>query len=1095
MNQNQLTAGAHRNRLVLAALAYTAFLVYGSLVPLEFRVLPWGKALAQFSAIPWLQLGVGSRADLMANLILYMPLGFLWMGALTGRGASSVTTGMSAILCGSSLVALALAIEFAQQFFPPRTVSLNDLYAESAGGALGIALWTMAGRKFLALGGRFHAGGRQAINATLIAYGLGYLFLSLFPYDFLLSADEWREHLGTNKTGWLFANECGLGCQAKLVVELLAAVPFGLLLRRMNPTGHISMIGAVSFGVLFGLTIELLQLGIASGISQGVSVMTRAAGVLLGTWLPGWAAHCDRRRLRPWVRAGLVLAILPYLVGLASTNHWLGSPWIGAAAALDHLPGIRFTPFYYHYYTSEAVALVSLVLQAGLYAPLGAGLWLWRWVAGRKSFGLWFPVLLSAMTGIVIEAGKLFVPGQHPDPSNVLIAASAAAITQAVLAWLFPAIRKTLIPASATRPEIVASTATPEAIEPSPVRVEMRTIPPARFLSGGLLIAALWSVWGYPQAWAVVLLLLVLAGVCWRWQGSWLIVVPAALPLLDGSYFSGRLFWNEFDSLLLLVLAVTYARSREHTRTAWPGKWPLVMYGVSVLASLFIGLLPLAALDLNAFSHYTSSYHALPAVKGFAFALAFLPLIQAEWHRQPQRFSTRLALGMTLGLVLELAYVVWERVTFSGLMNFATGFRITGSFPGMHIGGASIEAYLVIAAPFAWLWAWQHRRIGSTLAAGGLYALAAYGIMVTFSRGGQAAFVLATILLLGGFMLLMRKAGTRAVSGSLVLLVGVVAAGLVAWPIVSGKFSQSRLATIQVDMGTRTAHWRDAINILAQAGNPVLGAGSGTFPSAFYWYSSTPERPASYAFVREAGNVLLRLGGGESLYFEQKIPLKPRHAYRLQMDVRSSAKAAALTVPVCEKALLYSFSCVWNTVKLTANDTHWQHREILIRTDNFNEAGSLFVRPVKLSLFNQDKTTTIDVDNVVVLDEAGRNLLSNGDFTQGMQDWFFSTDSHLAWHAKNLFIHVLFEQGWLGLIAFVLLIMTAGISLLKRAGRDAMALTLMVSLTAFLVVGMVDSLIDEPRLDFLFFWLLLIALTSGGKVMSYRRRKHSHPHQ
>jgi len=411
----------------------------------------------------------------------------------------------------------------------------------------------------------------------------------------------------------------------------------------------------------------------------------------------------------------------------------------------------------------------------------------------------------------------------------------------------------------------------------------------------------------------------------------------------------------------------------------------------------------------------------------------------------------------------------------------------------MHIGGASIEAYLVLAAPFVWLWAWSRKRAWAMLVAGGLYALAAYAVMVTFSRGGQAAFAIATLLTVAGFSRLIWKTRKKSMSGILVLLLGVLVAGLVAWPIVSGKFSQSRLASIQADIGTRTAHWQDALDILSQAGNPLLGAGSGTFPAAFYWYSSAPARPASYAFVSEGDNVFLRLGGGESLYFEQVVPIEPGRSYRIQLDVRTAAESAALTLPVCEKAMLYSFTCAWNTLKLSSKDGQWQRQEIRIQTDRFGPPGSPLQRPVKLSMFNQKKAALIDVDNVVLLDAEGRNLVRNGDFSKGMQRWFFSTDSHLAWHAKNLFIHVLFEQGWLGLGAFVALLAAAGLTLLRRAGHDAMALTLLISLASFLVVGLVDSLIDEPRLDFLFFWLLALALVSGGKVLARRRRSDAAP--
>jgi glycopeptide antibiotics resistance protein len=1068
--------------LWLAALVYTAFVVYGSLVPLEFRAIPWDNAVARFAAIPWLELGVGSRADWVANLILYVPLGYLWLGAMAGRSKQAVVWGVSVFFSGFAIAGIALSIEFGQQFFPPRTVSLNDLFAEFVGGALGMLLWALTGRLLSDVWRRFAQGGPHAVRSALVGYVLAYLFLSLFPYDLLLGAVEWRTHLTADKAGWLFVGSCGLGCGLKLVPEMLAAIPFGLLL--VNKPRRFSLVAAAGVGILLGLAVEILQLGIASGISQGASVFARAAGVVLGAWLPTLFSHWNQQRMRPWVRAGLVAAVVPYAFGLAWLNRWFDAPWVNVDAAITRLAEVRFIPFYYHYYTSEAVALVSLLFQFGLYSTVGVGVWLWRQQAWQKPQGAGVPALLAVVAAAVIETGKLFVPSQHPDPSNLLIAAIAAGGCYAMLNWLFSSSRLT-----GSSPDVADAAEWQEM--PKPGQAEPYSSPFNRLVALGLLAAALFSMVGYPLGWAPLLLLLTLVAICWCWPGSWLIAVPAALPLLDLSYLSGRLFWSEFDTLLLLILAAAYARERVVPSMTWPGRIPLAVYAASGCIGLMLGLAPLAPMDLNAFAQYTSSYHALHAVKGLAFALAFLPLIKAEWLQHSGQFAARLALGMTLGLAFELLYVVWERATFSGLWNFETDYRITGSFPGMHIGGASIEAYLVLAAPFVWLWAWPRKRAWAMLAAGGLYALAAYGVMVTFSRGGQAAFVVATLLTLAGLSRLIWKTRKRNIPGILILLVGVVAAGLVAWPVVSGKFSQSRLATIQADIGTRTAHWQDALSILSQAGNPLWGAGAGTFPAAFYWYSSAPARPATYAFAREGDNEFVRLGGGESLYFEQVVAVEPGRTYRLQLDVRTSAESAALTVPVCEKALLYSFSCAWNTQKISLDGGQWQRHEISIQTDRFGPPDSLLQRPVKLSMFNQGKDILIDVDNVSLLDDAGDNLVRNGDFSEGMQRWFFSTDSHLAWHVKNLFIHVLFEQGWIGLLAFTLLLAAAGLTLLRRASHDAMALTLLISLTSFLIVGLVDSLIDEPRLDFLFFWLLAIALISGGKVLPRRRRSSS----
>lgn len=1083
MRNGTPTSKSFHGKLALAALVYIAFVFYGSLVPFDFKPLLWSEALARFDAISFLALGVGSRADWVANLILYIPLGFFLMGALGGRSVALISWTTSVIASGLLITGFSLAIEFGQVFFPPRTVSLNDLYAEWLGGSLGILLWLLTGSTFVKLLTSFSQGRVQAVRATLIGYALVYLFLSLYPYDFLLSAQEWRTHLSYNKAGWLFVENCSWGCGVKLIPEIIATVPLGLLL--VGKSGRIAWPVAFGAGAMLGLTIEILQLCLASGTSQGASVFTRAAGMILGASLPSLFHHWKSRRMRLGVRRGLLLAVIPYSLALSVLNHWFDAPWMGIEEAFNRYAEIRFIPFYYHYYTSEAVALVSLIFQFGLYAPLGVAVCLWDQSKGILGVTPWFSALLGMLIAGVIEVGKLFVMGQHPDPTNILIGATAAGSCHALLVRLFSITSKDGISHINLSPPSKA-----EAIQTAYTAIiETTKLPPARLTAFSLLVGVVGSLIGYPLDGLLLFLLILsaLAAVCWRWPGSWLIVVPAALPVLDFSNLSGRLFWSEFDTLLLLILAIAYARARNKVSLILPGRIPLTLYVVSALISLIVGLLPLAPLDWNAFTHYTSSYNALRMIKGLLFALAFVPLLKAEWQQDHNRFTTHVALGMTLGLTLELAYVIWERATYSGLWNFETDFRITGSFPGMHIGGASIEAYLVLAAPFVWLWAWPRMRAPTLLVAGTLYALAAYGVMVTFSRGGQMAFAISSLLTLAGFGLMIWKTRNHGVSGMAVLFVSILAAGLVVWPIISGKFSQARLANIQADIGTRTAHWRDALNILSQAGNPIVGVGLGTFPSAFYWYSGVSSRPATYAFSEENHNVFLRLGGGESLYFEQSVSVSPKYSYRLSMDVRSSAESGTLTVPICEKALLYSFTCEWKSSKIQGKPKQWQRQEIEVKTDGFGPPGSLLQRPVKLSMFNQDRNIVIDVDNVTLRDKNENNLVRNGDFSRGMQAWYFSTDSHLAWHTKNLFIHVLFEQGGLGLGAFVMLLAIVGLTLLRRIYHDAMALSLFISLTAFLIVGLVDSLIDEPRLNFLFFWLMMIALVSGSKASHQTR--------
>ncbi len=64
---------------------YVFFVVYGSLVPLDFTPLPLDQAWAVFQHIPMYKLGVESRADWISNGVLYVPVGFLTAHLLIQR--------------------------------------------------------------------------------------------------------------------------------------------------------------------------------------------------------------------------------------------------------------------------------------------------------------------------------------------------------------------------------------------------------------------------------------------------------------------------------------------------------------------------------------------------------------------------------------------------------------------------------------------------------------------------------------------------------------------------------------------------------------------------------------------------------------------------------------------------------------------------------------------------------------------------------------------------------------------------------------------------------------------------------------------------
>ncbi|MGZ3254830.1 MAG: VanZ family protein, partial [Burkholderiaceae bacterium] len=428
--------------LIYAGLAYLFFVIYGSLVPLDYHYKKWDDAIQAFRHIRYLELGIESRADWIANILLYIPLTFIWSAIIAQSPRATVrAVGLCAVL--SISIALSIGIEFTQIFFPQRTVSLNDIIAETIGSIIGTLLWIGMGariRKWLIHLRNSHAVGRDAaLTGALSLYLLAYVSYSLFPFDFVVSYAELATRLANDHSAWLFSSaSCNSAsrCMANALVEIIAALPLGVAVARLNGTTRTShVIAAMMMGGLLGLLIEGTQLFLNSGVSEGISVFTRTIGAGLGAFVYRryWMAGARRTLLTPRKLRLLALLITPvYLTGLLVTQNWQFHNWLAWDTGLDRLTQVHFLPFYYHYFTSETAALASLLRIAASYAPVGILLWM---RAGGKRHGAQMPAIVAALMAVTFEFLKLFQKDLHPDPTNVLIAATSAATGYALISW------------------------------------------------------------------------------------------------------------------------------------------------------------------------------------------------------------------------------------------------------------------------------------------------------------------------------------------------------------------------------------------------------------------------------------------------------------------------------------------------------------------------------------------------------------------------------------------------------------------------------------------------------------------------------------
>ncbi len=242
----------------------------------------------------------------------------------------------------------------------------------------------------------------------------------------------------------------------------------------------------------------------------------------------------------------------------------------------------------------------------------------------------------------------------------------------------------------------------------------------------------------------------------WR-PGVWLLMIPACLPLLNFSPWSGWLSFEEFDLLLLGAIAAGHARlARRADGGAAGGTMAATPVMVAVCASLFVAASSLAlwrgfadagGFAFGWFQSHVEPMNSLRVFKPLLWALLLLPLTKAEIQASPPLAMRRLGIGMCLGLSVVTFVVLWERIAHPGLLNFSSPYRAVGLFWEMHVGGAAIDAYLAMAVPFAAWGLWSAKTPLQWSGVALLTLLAGHACLTTFSRGVYLA-VAAPLLLL-----------------------------------------------------------------------------------------------------------------------------------------------------------------------------------------------------------------------------------------------------------------------------------------------------------------------------------------------------------
>jgi hypothetical protein len=636
-----------------------------------------------------------------------------------------------------------------------------------------------------------------------------------------------------------------------------------------------------------------------------------------------------------------------------------------------------------------------------------------------------------------------------------------------------------------------------------------------------------------------VALTLVWVGTLYLQPALSLYALPALLPALNFSPWTGWIGIEEFDVAVLGTAAAGFARIALYAPPPLPpwsraARWALGLTAALAAIGLWRGFDDAGGWPLDWFQGYTEPLNAWRASKSWLLVLLMLPLLRREWFADCERAMQRFALGMLTGALIVALAVLWERAAYVGLLDIAERYRTSALFWEMHVGGAAIDAYVVACTPFV-AWAlWVARKRGLWLLAAAFSLLWAYAGLTTFSRGAYLGAAVGLLVL--GLLLPGEETRSRLLARSLALVLGAalliglalevsgyLAATLALTALALGlwwrwhsrrderprrralalsllalvlvfesilligpdSFMRMRLANSGLDYESRATHWLRGVGLLTSGQAWLWGLGAGRLPAHYDRHALRGEFPGTVSWIGDdAGSARVRMAGPRSrgrlaghFNLTQRVPFQP--GYRLRMEVRSAG--AAVWAAVCESHLLYNRDCQ-ATVVTVPPDGAWQTVDVLLAGPLLDAGRPYAPRRAVLRLSVLGVGSTVEFDNLALTALDGAPLLRNGDFGDGLAHWLPAAQGYyVPWHIDNLYLELLIERGLAGLALMLVLMLGTARSVVRRALQgDAPSAFIAASLAGVAALGLVSSVLDMPRVAWIFGVLLVIG-GLGGK--------------
>lgn len=442
--------GPRREHLGILLLLCAGICIYGSWVPFHFVHKPLPQALADFSQINFLALSLGSRSDWAANILLFLPVGFLGMGVFrVDRDGSGHDWILWVLLVTALGCAASVLLEFSQEWFPGRVPSPNDIGAQTIGALLGGAAWTVGGQQVIDWARGWSAksdAGLRLNNVLLLAVAAHVLSLAL-PLDLTIRpSDLWHKYQADQIRFVPFQDLVSQTSEAWLELAILIAgsALAGWLLVRLQSTSERNR-GRLRLQLIFGSIafcsiLELMQLLVYSRLCKVDDVILGSLGFVAGGLLlpgatPEDGTHApERLRFRKQVFLAIYVAWLLLFYWWPWDFTWNPESWLQRGQDSFQLPFAVLCAGSYAHASAEILRKTSLFAAVAILAN--------AMLEARRFGGLSRRSLLLAtwggclLLGILIELGQVALPSRTAGLTDIFLYGMGAGCGTLLAAYL-----------------------------------------------------------------------------------------------------------------------------------------------------------------------------------------------------------------------------------------------------------------------------------------------------------------------------------------------------------------------------------------------------------------------------------------------------------------------------------------------------------------------------------------------------------------------------------------------------------------------------------------------------------------------------------